>query len=860
MGMAFVGDSPSGAHFSSEKSGLGALYSNATWIDHAGVRTDIAVLVADNRVILRVPKAVVDSSEFPATLDPVVGAEFAADVPVYGPAWGPQIKPVIGHSALANQDFLVVWQDARRSAGGGATYDIWGTTVTRLGAVVQLTGRLISPMEPGIHNDPAVTWDSYLQQYVVVYEYNGDIYSVFLGGSGGSSGAAQNISQYAVGSSVCGDCSHPDIVYSPTPSGDLFAVVFQRASGAYLNTFYSTPGSYVLTPFGSTVLPHPGESELKVTHSQAPLSSVSNYFLVVSQLSGAIYSYVLLPNGTVSTGTGPGNPVMIGCAGGCYAPTVAWFQGAGVWVVTSELYNLSTSDFDVYATAVDAQVPHVGLAGSPYAVATGVASQLNASITGYGASGTEGLVSWLTAAVGSSYGLVSTRVVRAVGTALTAPYLGIATGGYSQLSTGKIVAHSDDFDRYLVVWGGDLRAVNGYANALGEVYGALVSFANAMISASGGFLISQSANEEMTPAVEQCNGNYLVAWTDYRNDPQGDIYGTLLNSSGAVIASNIPIAATVGVQAGPRITCDKVTPGNGFFVVWQDFRGSSYDIWGQSVDATTGALRFAANGVQVTSASATTETTPAVAYGANVYVVSYIVDGKQIEKIRINPSTGAVIGGRIVIQAQDTKTTISADDVVCDGTRFFVVWQSVSTSAPANYDIRGSIGASGTPGTPFGVETAASAQRNPRVEWNGTVYIVVFEDDRNIATSGTDIYARPVATSGAVQPAFVVAATSVNELNPAITQRKDDLLEVSYMLRSGTGSSAAFDTGVWGQSLSGTAVSGSAFLVSDGSNTREQRPDIACAGSQSCIDFYAWFKVGDVGTTVDRIMGRLLSY
>ena len=159
-------------------------------------------------------------------------------------------------------------------------------------------------------------------------------------------------------------------------------------------------------------------------------------------------------------------------------------------------------------------------------------------------------------------------------------------------------------------------------------------------------------------------------------------------------------------------------------------------------------------------------------------------------------------------------------------------------------------------GTTFVIESDATDQRTPRVAWNGAVFTVVFEDDRSLATTGTDVYARPVKPTGTVLPAYVVASSAVHDLAPAIAQRSGLLSEVSYVRRAGTG----FDSGVWGQSLNADAVAGAPFVISDGLGTRETFTSLACGSAVSCVDAYQWFRSNEFTYGTDRIVARVLSY
>jgi hypothetical protein len=74
-GQAFVKQDVLGLHFVDAAGGRGTRYGVATWIDADQQRTPIATRVVGGEIELRVPEGVLESSRFPAVLDPTVSPE-----------------------------------------------------------------------------------------------------------------------------------------------------------------------------------------------------------------------------------------------------------------------------------------------------------------------------------------------------------------------------------------------------------------------------------------------------------------------------------------------------------------------------------------------------------------------------------------------------------------------------------------------------------------------------------------------------------------------------------------------------------------------------------------------------------------
>ncbi len=103
--------------------------------------------------------------------------------------------------------------------------------------------------------------------------------------------------------------------------------------------------------------------------------------------------------------------------------------------------------------------------------------------------------------------------------------------------------------------------------------------------ATNGVPVSVSANNQVEPvAIQDGAGGIIIAWQDFRNGAEGDIYSQRLNASGVPLwqENGIAISTAQGEQASPVLATD----GNeGAIFIWADKRnGTDYDIYAQRVD------------------------------------------------------------------------------------------------------------------------------------------------------------------------------------------------------------------------------------------------------------------------------------
>ncbi len=226
------------------------------------------------------------------------------------------------------------------------------------------------------------------------------------------------------------------------------------------------------------------------------------------------------------------------------------------------------------------------------------------------------------------------------------------------------------------------------------------------------------ANGQSLPAMAWDGTSFLVVWSDSRDRSSGnDLYGARVRASdGALLdPAGIAICAQPGTQNNPAVAWD----GTSFLVVWQDSRTS------------------ATSGIDL--------------YGGRVSSAGALLDGAGFP---ISTATG----------------NQQAPALAWNGTHHLVVWQDDRNLATSYIDVYGArVTSAGTVTDPTGIpiSTATAAQTTPVAAWDGTRFLVVWQDGR--IGSGTQIYGARVSTLGTVQDASGLRITfSLNATSPAI--------------------------------------------------------------------------------------------
>ncbi len=407
--------------------------------------------------------------------------------------------------------------------------------------------------------------------------------------------------------------------------------------------------------------------------------------------------------------------------------------------------------------------------------------------------------------------------VSASGTVLGASNITVAvdTGVPAGVSIASTAATS------LVVWT-DVRS------GAGDVYAARVSAAGALLDPSG-IRLSTGPLRDSNPAVARSGTGFVAAWQS-----GVDIVGAGVDETGTVLAPHATVlsAGRAPLQSAPDVASD------GFVVVavWRESRpgmpdtirvgrslpdgtptsgegtviASGFDlgdpaissggqqelvVWAQ--DEKIYGARLQSGGVIDTTpfvVSAprpqfTFPRSPAVAWNGTAYLVTWADDDAgnlDVFGARVNPA-GTVLDatGLTVASApgdQDSPTVAS------DGHDFFVGWQDLRSGSGS--DIYGSrVSGAGAILEPTGlpVSTAAGDQSDPDVAWNGSRYVVVWQDGRSPASVdifGTRVSAAGVVTNAAGNP---ISTAVKDQSRPTASRTGTDVLVVWEDRRKGTG-------------------------------------------------------------------------
>jgi hypothetical protein len=272
-----------------------------------------------------------------------------------------------------------------------------------------------------------------------------------------------------------------------------------------------------------------------------------------------------------------------------------------------------------------------------------------------------------------------------------------------------------------------------------DIYGARVT-PQGVVRDPSGIPISTAVYQEESPALAFDGTDFLVVWEDYRSGVGWDIYGARVTPDGVVLdSSGIPISQAAVLQWHPALAFD----GTNFLVVWEDDRSDSYDIYGARV--TQRGVVLDPSGLPISTA-ANDQGSPAVAF---------------------------------------------------DGTNLLVVWEDHRNDYyPDIYGVRVTQAGVVLDPTGIAISTAVFEQCIPAVAFDGTNYLVVWED----YSGYFDIYGARVSQAGVVLDSGPVVRQEDEQSCPALARGAGSQMFLVYQGWAGTVGAKTYNTyRIWGK-------------------------------------------------------------
>ncbi len=653
--------------------------------------------------------------------------------------------------AFDNTNYFVVWQDYRDYGA-----DIYGARISTSGDVLDPAGILIA----GSGTNPVLAFDG--TNYLIAWCRGSGIYGARVTQTG------QVLDDILI-SNTFGQQRVTNIAFNGTD----YLVVWEDSRNPWWMTNRDIYGARVST--SGIVLDTAGIEIWADSSCDYRFPSVacdSTNYLVVWQSQQDnnvfdIYGTRVNPDGIVLDTTG----IAISTAGCSQMHTSIAFDGPNyfvVWHRHKPNEHNEVDNFDIYGARISTSGNVIDTMG--IAISTADRFQCYPVID---FDGLNYLVVWQDKRFGST-------LENNIGCARVNQSGQVLDPGGINLSTQMPVQQSCpvaafDGTNYLVVWH-DFRD-ESFPVSNADIYGIRVDKLGQVLDSSA-IAISTAAHDQLFPAVAFDGTNYFVVWEDRRTDNYyPHIYGARVSQTGAVIdPEGIIIADSMYGEISPSIAFD----GTNYLVAWFGRCGWSSGIIGTRVSQ-FGVVLDSGGFVIDTAGWYFFNDQTSIAYGADAYLVVW--NANDIFGARV--CTSGVVIDTIPIQISNGQYREFSPSVNFNGTNYFVVWDDERNSTHPwpvdSIDIYGArVSQTGIvlDTSNIRISEAPGYQKSPGIGFDGTDYLVVWEDSQN--DSFYDIYGAKVNSSGTVINTYQIVVQSGDQFEPRLARGNNDQILIVY--------------------------------------------------------------------------------
>lgn len=348
-----------------------------------------------------------------------------------------------------------------------------------------------------------------------------------------------------------------------------------------------------------------------------------------------------------------------------------------------------------------------------------------------------------------------------------------------------------------------------------DIYCARLDTSGLLLDSTGIF-ISNGMNDIYGPGVASDGNNCLIAWPDDRSW-RSHIYGARVDAAGTVLdPEGILLSTALYSQWSSSAAFDGIN----YFVIWEDYRRDEFsNVFGARIDTAGAVLESSGIAICTTSYSLT----PAIAYdGLNYLAVWLGISGTRID------TSGALLDSNFIDIGN------GFDPSICfDGINYFVVFRR-------NIDIYGArINTSGIvlDSAGFRISPLNDMEKYPAVDFDGTNYLVVWQDSRNELFELSDIYGTFVDTTGNVLDTLgfpISVLFNIEQSHPSVAFDGVNYFVVWQDNRNGYAD-------IYGARVTqaGVVLDTSGILIC-GAPSAQYKPQVAFDGINYCIIWEDW--------------------
>ena len=267
-------------------------------------------------------------------------------------------------------------------------------------------------------------------------------------------------------------------------------------------------------------------------------------------------------------------------------------------------------------------------------------------------------------------------------------------------------------------------------------------------------LVDGKIDRQEDPVITKTSDdNFVIAWIDFSDDLDGNVYAQKVSSSGTLMwqTGGVPICVFPGIQISLNIEPDDT---GGAYIIWEDSRNPGKDIYGQHING-AGSIIWSANGIPIANDDGDESYNTMWADGTGGLIIGYVYSLSGAQNLfvkRFLPSGQMAWTQPLALSPNDAiQNKIKMSPINNDS--FVFTWMDSRNIDTDIYAQRVSINGTVLWPEPFVVFSDSLAavpapQENPRiVQTSDNSVIIIWEDKRN-DFDDPDLFAQKINLTG----------------------------------------------------------------------------------------------------------------
>ncbi len=267
-------------------------------------------------------------------------------------------------------------------------------------------------------------------------------------------------------------------------------------------------------------------------------------------------------------------------------------------------------------------------------------------------------------------------------------------------------------------------------------------------------LVDGKIDRQEDPVITRTSdGNFIIAWIDFSDDVDGNVYAQKINTDGQLLwqTGGAPVCVYPEIQISLNIEPDNA---GGAYIVWEDSRNPGKDIYGQHLNA-AGTPVWATNGIAITGMEGDESYNTMWADGTGGLIIGFVhsLVGTETLYVKRFLSSGQMAWAQSLTLSPSTGVQNKIKMAPINNDSFVFTWMDFRNTHPDIYAQRVDLSGSRLWPDPFIVysdngQPSPAPQENPRiVQTSDNGVIIVWEDKRNDADD-PDLFAQKVSLTG----------------------------------------------------------------------------------------------------------------